>query len=82
MVCYLWATGHYLSPEEKGGEFWGNRWLRGRAEGGGRRAEGGGRRAEGRGWREELVVTNKGEGGLRKLTASEGRRGHKDTIEL
>ena len=37
--------------------------------------EGGGRRAEGGGRREESVVTNTGEGGLRKLTASEGRRG-------
>ena len=30
---------------------------------------------EGEGRREESVVTNKGEGGIRKLTASEGRRG-------
>ena len=34
--------------------------------------EGGGRRAEGRGRREESVVTNKGEGGLRKLTVRGG----------
>ena len=73
MVCYLWATGHYLSPEEKGGEFWGNRWLRGRAEGRGRRAEGGGK---------NQLSPIRGRGGLRKLTASEGKGGHKDTIEL
>ena len=38
-----------------------------RAEGRGRRAEGGGRRAEGGGRREESVVTNKGEGGIKKV---------------
>ena len=36
-------------------------------EGGGRRAEGGGPRAEGRGRREESFVTNKGEGGIKKV---------------
>ena len=42
-------------------------------EGGGRRAEGRGRRAEGGG--KNHLSPIRGRGGLRKLTASEGRRG-------
>ena len=41
-----WVTGHYLSPGEEGGEFWGIVCLRGRGEGKGKNqsspGEGGG----------------------------------------
>ena len=40
-------------------------------EGGGQRAEGGGK---------NQLSPIRGRGGLRKLTASEGKGGHKDTI--